>query len=225
MQKVDWLDHVINFLSVILGVSLAFFISNQSEHYKLRQEFQHSAEAMLEEVENDIRNFETYQIPDNKEKLEKMNEALQLVSTNSGGDSIAQKLQIFFDINNYSPSNTTIASLISSGKLDLIDDFELKKMILAYQSFAQELEAQGEFQVDYLMDRIVPWFIENPNFLIGDQAEVLATQRDNTDLVFLLTFYNSFLGNKISKYEEALEMARALRDKLVAYIPNAQPNE
>ncbi|MEM6642302.1 MAG: hypothetical protein AAF616_04925 [Bacteroidota bacterium] len=222
MQKINWLDHLVNFLSVIIGVSLAFVISNKSEQFKLDREFKLNVEAILEEVNSDIRNFETYQIPDNREKLERQNQALRLVSENTGGDSLTQYLQVFFDINNYSPTNTTINSLITSGKLDLINDFELKKMILSYQIFAQELEAQGDFQVEYFMDRIIPWFIKNPSFLIEEQKSKQKDGRDNTDLVFILTFYNSFLASKVGKYEEALIQAKALRDKLEMYVPKAE---
>lgn len=215
--NINWSDHLLNFVSVIVGVSLAFVISNRSELSKQQSEFDQNIAAILEEVESDIETYETYQIPDNKAKLEQMNQAIQMISDQVGGDSINAKLFVFFDVNNYAPTNITINSLISSGRLDLMKDFKLKKNILFYQNLSLEMEAQGSFQVDFLTDRLMPWFIENGayfmegnNYIDGKDPEIAST-------LMMLSLYTSFVENKISKYEYALENAKALRDFLIEY--------
>ena len=121
-SSINWTDHILNFVSVIVGVSLAFIISSQSEQTKQENEFNRNISAILEELESDIYTYESYQIPDNKEKLVHMQQAIKMLASQSGSDSINAKLMSFFSVNNYSPSNITINSIITSGKLDLLND-------------------------------------------------------------------------------------------------------
>lgn len=215
MKSSRWTDHILNFLAVILGVSLAFIISNRSEQAKINKEFEQNLTAILDEVEADIYTFESYQIPDNKLKLKQMQETLQMMVSKVGEDSLNSKLTAFFDVNNYAPTNITINSLISSGKLDLINDFQLKKKILAYQNTSEELIAQGEFQVEFLMDQVTPWFIRNSELFVGNKKGWY--EKDNSEAVVIFSLYTSFVGNKISKYESALKEAKELKELINKY--------
>ncbi|MEP1032270.1 hypothetical protein [Ekhidna sp.] len=215
MKSSRWTDHLLNFLAVILGVSLAFIISNKSEQARVNKEFEQNLEAILDEVESDIYTFESYQIPDNKKKLNQMQETLQMISNKVGEDSLNSKLTVFFDVNNYAPTNITINSLISSGKLDLINDFELKRKILAYQNTSEELTAQGKFQIDFLMDQVTPWFIRNSKFFVGVKRGWYL--EDNSEAIVIFSLYTSFVASKIGKYESALEEAEVLKDLINKY--------
>jgi len=217
-MKSNWKDHLLNFVAVILGVSLAFVITARSEQAKVEREFSLSAKAILDEVNDDIRTFEEYQIPDNKEKLKQMQIGVDLLSKGIASDSLRPYMMSFFDINNYAPTNIYLSSLISSGKLDLINDFTLKSMLLNYHNFSDELLAQGDFQVDYLMDRILPWYIDHPEFLTDQFYD--GREIDETDVLeasIIFTFYLSFVDGKIAKYEEALEQGKYLKDRLEQY--------
>lgn len=216
-SNINWSDHLLNFVSVILGVSLAFIISSRSELRKQQSEFDQNISAILEELESDIDTYESYQIPDNKAKLDQMKQAIQLITEQVGGDSINAKLFTFFDVNNYSPANVTINSLISSGRLDLIADFDLKQDILLYQNIALEMKAQGDFQVDYLMDRVTPWFIENGEYFMDGNNYIDGNDENIASALMLLSLYTSFVENKISKYEYTLENAKALKEVLERY--------
>ena len=216
--NINWSDHILNFVSVIVGVSLAFVISNRSELYKQQSEFDQNIVAILEEIESDINTYESYQIPDNKAKLEQMNHAIQMISDQVGGDSINAKIFAFLEVNNYSPPNITINSLISSGRLDLMKDFKLKKNILLYQNIALEMEAQGTFQVDFLTDHLMPWFIENGKYFVEEKNFIDDYDQDVSSSLMLLSLYAQFVGNKVSKYEYALENAKAMRDFLIEYM-------
>ncbi|MEO9871679.1 hypothetical protein [Ekhidna sp.] len=217
MKKINWADHLMGFFSVILGVSLAFIISNESERAKEKKDFQLNVVAILEEVESDIHTFESYQIPDNKEKLALMQEAIQLLTLKKGGDSLSEKMAVFFDINNYAPTNITINSLISSGKLDLISDFELKKKILSYQNSSEELVAQGDFQVSFLMDQVIPWFVSKSEYFTGEKSIGEQGGDENSDAIMIFSLYTAFIQSKVSKYEAALEDAKELESMLRKY--------
>lgn len=219
-NKVVWIDHILNFFAVIVGVSLAFIISSKSEESKLEAEFNQNITAILQEVNSDIETFESYQIPDNRAKLVEMQEAIQLIASQTGGDSVNAKMMAFFDVNNYAPTNITINSLITSGRLDLIDDFELKRKILFYHNLSEELIAQGDFQVEYLMDKITPWFIARSQYFMGDYNYVDDYKGVNSDVLMIFSLYTSFVENKVGKYEYALETAKELKTMLDKYQSN-----
>ncbi|MEO9484830.1 MAG: hypothetical protein ABJG47_15325 [Ekhidna sp.] len=215
--SINWTDHILNFVSVIVGVSLAFIISSRSEQSKQENEFNQNISAILEELDSDIYTFESYQIPDNKEKLVRMKDAIQMIASQSGSDSVSVQLMSFFDVNNYSPSNITINSLITSGKLDLLNDYDLKTNILYYQNLADELESQGKFQVEFLMDRITPWFIENAPYFMGEKNYIDDYKGDDSEAIMIFSLYIAFVENKIAKYESALKDAKSLKELLTKY--------
>jgi len=63
MPPVNWKDHFINFISVILGVTLAFLINSIASSYKQQQEMKLIVLSILEEIQEDIAAYEEYQIP------------------------------------------------------------------------------------------------------------------------------------------------------------------
>ncbi|MEM9896909.1 MAG: hypothetical protein AAF789_11105, partial [Bacteroidota bacterium] len=100
-----------------------------------------------------------------------------------------------------------------SGKLDLIQDYSLRNDLLMYQLSAKELEYQGNAQLDFFMDRIVPWFIENPKF-----ASSLAGVEQRMDFLVLISFYSNTVQNKTRKYIDIVDDAKSIQSKLEKLI-------
>lgn len=66
-QMIHWQNHFFNFLAVILGVYLAFFISEWSKENRDRKEMKVLIESLITDLSDDIRVYEEYQIPINRE--------------------------------------------------------------------------------------------------------------------------------------------------------------
>ena len=60
-----WLNHVLNFLAVILGVYLAFYINERAKVNQDRKESRLLMNSLMEDLSEDIRVYEEYQIPAN----------------------------------------------------------------------------------------------------------------------------------------------------------------
>jgi len=138
MPPVNWKDHFINFISVILGVTLAFLINSIASSYKQQQEMKLIVLSILEEIQEDIAAYEEYQIPYNKLIIEDIEKTLALIEENGNKDSLQFHFSKAMDVNNYSPSNVTFNSMISSGKLDLLGNFYLRKNLYNYSLSAEE---------------------------------------------------------------------------------------
>lgn len=213
MKQIDWIDHTLNFISVILGVSLAFFISDCSNRRSIELESKFIMISLLEEVRDDIETYEDYQIPDNQLKVDKLKEAITILTSGENKDSLTSTISNAFDINSYSPQNLTFNSILSSGKLDYINDLSLRKDLLYYQMNSKEVEYQGEIQFNFFMDKLIPWYLDNPetnenfNLLIG-----------NKGFINLLSVYLSIVNNKLNKYKTILIEGKELEKKLLLII-------
>lgn len=210
--KINWIDHGLNMIAVIIGVSLAFAISNYSETRGFKAEAELIVGSMYQELVEDIETYEDYQIPDNKEKVRSLEKALQFIATEGDFDSVAFYLESgALNVNNYFPSNLTLNSIITSGKLDLINDFELRKTFMLFNTGSLEARYRGELQVEFFSDRLIPWYIDNPAFFEEEQIS------NRTELIVLLELYKAIVENKIRQYVYLLEEAKEMQKLMIDY--------
>ncbi len=209
MKNINWVDHLFNFLAVILGVSLAFYANNWATKEKENESLNFFIQAMYEELNEDIDIYRDYQIPDNTEKVTNLSKALELLNKQEENDSIDYLISSALQMNSYSPQNVAFNSILSSGKMDLIENLELRGMLLRYSLNSKEVEAQGEAQYEFLINRIIPWMIDNPGYYQGVDVKV-----DNTGFILILSIYLSINNNKLEKYGLVLEQV----DTIVSFL-------
>ena len=196
-NQINWFDHVFNVFSVIIGVSLAFYVNDSAETNRREKEFNAIIDSFLEELAADRATYAEYQIPDNKSQAEAISDVLELIEAGSS-DSLEYKFSRAIGINNYFPSGVTFKSLQSAGKLDLIEDFELRKVLSTYHTIlAEEARVRGQIQVDFYMDQLMPWLVKNTDFKNPDARSLRGSELSN-----LLMLYQSFVLNKVANYEE-----------------------
>ena len=214
MKQINWPDHILNFLAVIIGVSLAFYVSSTSEEKKEEEELKQILTSFVNELSLDIETYDNYQIENNEAQSAALGRVIGfLLSGNL--DSLGSDFSSVVNVNNYSPVGVTFSSISSSGKLDLIEDFELRKEIANYHEVgAKEALLRGEAQVDFFMNLLTPWLISNISLVNPDVKKL----SDNQELVNLLVLYKGFVDNKIRQYREVSKAAENLRGKLTILV-------
>lgn len=216
MKRINWSDHLLNFLAVILGVSLAFFVNASSERKKQAVEYDEVINSFLEEFESDKDIFTDFQIPDNEGQVNTIAEILQMLQTDEI-DSLSQKFPRAIGFNNYHPSNVTFNSLASSGKLDLIKDYALRKQLSVYHTIlVKEAENRGKIQVEFYMNHLLPWLLKNTDFTKPDIEAI----RD-TELVNMLIIYEKLIVNKLRQYELLVSEISDLEQQLTELKTNS----
>lgn len=214
MKKIDWLNHLFNFTAVILGVFLAFYVSDRAEKRKEKQELKIIVESLIEDLKSDQSTYLDYQLPVNRKHAEDIAELLEAI-LNEELDRINTYMSELLMLDNYSPNSTTYLSSTTTGKLTLIEDLEIKKMLSAYFDVqAAEVQKRGEIQTDFFLDDLLPWLMQNTNLgdmdpksLVGDQI-----------LLNKLVIYQSFITNKIQGYEELVAFGAELIVELEAIL-------
>lgn len=209
-----WVNHLLNFLAVILGVYLAFYINDRAQAAEEKKEYTALMQSLIHELSADIKTYETYQIPVNKAYLEQIDTLLTLL-TSKQLEEANQALGALFQVENYVPSNSTYISIKSAGKFKLIQDLSLQKQLSDfYDGTALECIKKTELQADYFMEKVMDWMTRHAD-LIEMQIQAGA---DLTVLQNILLIYHSLVDQKIRSYEQVVDESNVLMEGIQALL-------
>lgn len=215
MKNINWIDHLLNFVSVILGVSMAFYVSNWSEDRKNRNESIRIVESLIQELELNIRVYEKFQLAYNWEQADHLNKAI-LDIRNNQLDSLPFLTRGGIGYNNYAPQSVTFNSITSSGKFGLIEDYELQIRISAfYEISAKEAKFRGDTQVEFYKEQFLPMIIESTDLMDPKVEDIQLKQLTN-----MLLLYQNMIKSKIANYKEVVTSGKTLIESLNTYKEN-----
>jgi hypothetical protein len=208
-KKYNYWTHIFDFLAVILGVYLAFYINDQAQNNQRVKEGKALMAAMVDELDQDIQIYEAYHLPVNKQH--EKNIELLVEKIMEGEENLGEYLSGVVELENYRPASSTYKSMKDSGKLSLIDNLDLQRELNSYyDNLAIESERKGDFQADYLTGEILTWLTNNVD-LITDE---ILHPKELVPFRNKLLIYTSIVNQKIASYEEVVERAKALKGLL-----------
>lgn len=213
MKNMNLLNHSLNFIVVILGVFLAFYIDSYSEKRKEKVELRETITSLIEDLEDDHKTYSDYQIPQNEEQVADLEELISDILELD--EPKENQLSVNFEVKNYSPISSTYLSLKSSGKTNLIDDFKIRRELSNYyEILSEESISKGEVQQDFFLYEILPWMIENTNLMDVTSEEL----RGENTLANRLILYSTLIKNKLEYYKVLEEASMELRKSLDAFL-------
>ena len=165
MKKINWRYAFGEVLIVIIGITIAFGINKSAD---LRKDNQLKKQYLLNIVKD---------LEEDKEELDsiikKLDDKIAVIGGITPGlltdtdteNKIAQNLYKISTVIDFNPNNITYLSLINSGDMKLINDFELKKTIekhysSTYKILSKDYERQEAISRKYLAD----YFIDHLDF-------------------------------------------------------------
>lgn len=207
-NRTTWLNHLFNFFAVILGVYLAFIINQRAITNAERAEVQLLMQALLTDLNGDIETYNRYVIPVNEQRAEALSELIEELSQPRVGD-ISELLGGLLELDNFALTSTTYQSMVASGKIRLIDDLALQRMLSKhYDSLGLESIRKGEFQVEYFSDHLLPWLVANVDFMTMEPLELdELVQLRNKVLI-----YQSLIYQKTESYKDITTQSAELID-------------
>ena len=213
-SKINWLNHLFNFLAVILGVYLAFFINEQAKKSQDRSESFLLMTSLVNDFEQDIQTYEKYQIPVNTQIQQEVSALIDMLSTGSIED-IEKNLSSILQVENFSPTVSTYSSMKLSGKLRLIEDLDLQKKLTSYyEGLVIESTRKDEYQVNFFTNELMSWLTDNVDLM------EMKLFRDD-DLVTLrnkLIIYGSLIEQKVTTYEMIVEDSESLKTQIESIL-------
>lgn len=209
-RRFPWLNHILNFLAVILGVYLAFYINELAKEREERAESILLMRSLLDDLSADISTYKEYQIPENQQHQQNIERLLGILLEERYTD-IGNELSSIFQVENYSPTTSTYSSMKSSGKLRLINDLTLQKELSAYyEGLVIESIEKAEFQVDYFSNQLLPWVTENVNLI---DMKLVKTD-EILSLTNKLIIYESLIAQKVAAYQQILDESTLLMERI-----------
>jgi len=188
-----------------------------NERAKINQDRKESTvlmRSLVNDLSEDIRRYEEYQIPVNVEYQQAVENLLNTLINDSLKES-DERLAVILGIENYAPTTSTYSSMKSSGKLGLIEDLHLQKMLTDYyEGVAIESEKKGEYQVDFFTNELLTWYTSNV-----DMLEMRLLNKD--ELIVLrnkLLIYTSLIDQKVKSYEMIVEDSKELKERIESIL-------
>lgn len=213
-RKYNLTNHLFNFIAVILGVYLAFYMNEKAKEKQDKKESVVLMQSLVNDLSSDIKIYEAYQIPVNVEYQESLGILLNSLVVDSL-ESLDEQLAAILGVDNYAPTTSTYSSMKSSGKLSLIEDLALQKALSDYyEGVVEEGVRRGEFQVEYFTNELLNWLTKEV-----DLMDVKISDRDK--LVVLrnkLMIYESFLTQKVTTYQDIVENSKKLKSQIESVL-------
>lgn len=213
-RKYNWLNHLLNFISVILGVYLAFYVNERANSAAERREGVLLMNSMINDLAADIKTYKDYQIPINVKYQESVDHLLTSLSNNEV-EEVNSQLPTIFQVENYTPNTSTYNSMKSAGKIKLLADLSLQKRLSDYyDGTVLECMKKNEVQADFFMNEVVNWLTLNADLI---EMKIL----DEGALVVLrnkLLIYESLIDQKVRNYELIVEESTALKGQLDSLV-------
>lgn len=190
MNSINWKYAIGEVIIVIIGISIAFSLNSWAAHHQNQKERQKYLDSILLELDR-----ENEALQENIKKLEKNLKSVEVLNPHfgnpmSGRDTVFSKVFELAQVVNYIPKDITYQTLVNSGDLKLIQDFEVRTAIEEHyakqQQIVQDYERQVKIHEKYLAD-----------FFIHDFDYDLIRQRDYSfmDKPFLKNIVQSLYGS------------------------------
>jgi len=208
--KINYLNHIIELIVVIIGITIAFQLNNWKEEGEKKKTERLYLESLSRDLDSDIKNL-NYLI-DTTQHYEYLLKGLTrcLITKNYEHDSLFHFILGMYENFMFHPVSNTYESLHSSGGMAIIQDYKLKSKIteLYYGDYELVLRTD-QFRVNQFMDITYPYLSEKVNFgryVIRDKAFL----EENMFMNLAFSTYKS-ITLKIQHYQTALDNAQKLK--------------
>jgi hypothetical protein len=217
--NVRWYDKMMDLLVVIVGVTIAFSLNNWNEKRKA-EDLEHSyLKSMQEELELDISELKDLIRRDSigNSGLETLLSASYRDPATIDRDSINLAIENMGNLVTFQGQSITYRSLLSSGKLDAIEDLDLRYEIISHyhKSYNQIHEIEGYYRESY-DEFVIPFFMEH--IVMTDAVNVSPEVIGKSDFLKSLAYHYNFLIQKVNANKLALISAEELNERLKSEI-------
>jgi len=214
MKRINWLDHLVGLVVVILGISIAFYLESWKQGKQSKEQEIQYLESLISDLETDVFALDTL-----ISLTDYISRSLVTLSNASVGRPYSKDSSLLMHVSliqynpPFVPQATSYSSLKASGKMDLIDDFELRRALIKLN----EQMYQGAKQYDlalseHIRDYIKPYFIKNSRYT--GPSELTDDFLDSYEFRNMIFGYRYLFMNKNSFYEEVLKEVETVKDLL-----------
>ena len=213
-MKINWKDHLVNLLVVILGISIAFFLEQWREDrkdHKLRHEYLNS---LISDIDHDLE--ELVEAVDTLRKFEHQNKRLTetIITEDFDNDSLFYFVTCILNLTEFIKKDNTYHTLQASGNFTMLGDFEFRNELTdLYNSKYAVVEVFDRYQWEFVHREISSYINRNVRFT--GRPEIL-DKRFLQDVYFTNLSFNSLylMRSKIAAYDSAIVKAQRIKARI-----------
>lgn len=217
-EKIQWKNQLVNMVAIIIGVYVAFYLTERSANANSRQQARTYLTSMVDDLQNDIANLQMS--TDTLAVFLKVSAALtnSIVKQRIPSDSVPMMINSLYVIVPFVPQDNSYQVLQSSGKFDAISNVELRKKIteLYYQRYGA-IRITDEIANQQRNALILPYLMKNIQMHSGGLKNAEILWKDNMFAnIAVATQYS--LAMKYQLDSLALTKAKELHASLLAEL-------
>lgn len=211
-KKIDWLNHGLEFLMVVVGILIAFQLNTCSENKKNQAVIDQHIVNLIEECEFNLKMVNNI-IEKTQEASTNLNQLMGLIQKGESWDQVNGLTLQQLDYTAIYLKNNAYNSLIQSGDIRNVKDFNLKNDIInlyEYYTWTQSYErVNGEVFAGYFLPYVMTEF---DMFALSTQSpEVYTNQRFKNALGSMSYQMNARLAKYIETRDEITQFLEKYR--------------
>ena len=222
-----WAEYILEILVITIGILGAFALNNWNEERKTRaSEFQALLD-LKEEFQTNEANFQGI-INYKANTKKRWNDFFNIINNNELPESERAIMRPIAAIAEYTPINSKLSSLLSSGKIENIRNDSLKNLLLSWPNVLLRYNMFEDMQANFVLDHLAPLELELVPYSRRETLEYLASElRINSypDQLLIeafkdMAYQNALINNYhlLNKQIESAEVVNANFDLILELL-------
>jgi hypothetical protein len=170
-SRSHWLRLSLELIAVFVGISAGFFV-NSYQQKKSEQKLEVKyLESFQKNLVVDSIEIKTH-IEEDQNNLDISRRAVfTMIEGKLHNDSALALMSVIAAFNNLNMQDATYESIVNSGNLGLIRDYELREELVNYYRYQASIRDVEQVYNDYIKDYVMPLFFNSIDMLAGSVAE------------------------------------------------------
>ena len=210
--SINWFEKLVEILVVVIGITLAFVVDRSYESYKNQLALRQYLSSLHEDIQTDIRMADSL-LQDLNAQNKKLNQFVHyLTRPQHESDSILFYIQSISRLTVFEMRQTTFKSMQSSGQINLIPNFQLRRELFNYYHQSQGIQVFQKVMTDYFNRHIVPILLNKVDL----QNEKILDPKYFNRPVFrnIVLSFSGLLNQQVRLYGTVLRKAQNLQTKI-----------
>ncbi len=198
-KKIDWLNHFLEFVVVIIGILIAFQLNTCSVEKKQGEILDKHIANIIDETEFNNRRIKE-EIGESQILLNNIDSLISSIKQQKDIRSInGLSLQILKFNNTYIKKNAYNA-LVESGDIRFFKDFKTKDEIIQLYEYYRWAEGISEAALQNYVTYYYPYVVENLDMVSGQPQDIAVYS--NKKFLNILATYSYMMKNRLEKQKE-----------------------
>lgn len=198
-------SYLLEIITVVIGITIAFALDNYAQNKKEREEEELYLEALINDLDRDIE-----QLKDTRDSSSKVlrltGEIFNFIYTDASVNAYTRAhVTSTYSIPYFNSNNGTYLSLINSGDLKILSDFNVRQeLVTLYRVHYVKVADTDEFIRELSTNRIYPYILENVGFHPTEDRIFTTEPFKTNQAINLLGSYFNLMSKRNQDFNELI---------------------